>query len=136
MAKHRITLKPGDFKKLIAKIKKMEAADSSLKIGNASLSSFLIANSLADDQKDTPEIRTKRIILHIAGNFTTNPETLQDGINLRLNLLYGSDEFTLLQMRLDTLVKEFKASAGISSSEANDCSVVGDCTALVDSKIK
>lgn len=136
MAKYRITLKPGHFKMLYLKLKKIEAADPSLKIGNASLTDFLIVNSLSDDQKDSPEIRTKRIILHIAGNFTTNPATLKDGIDLVQNLLYGSDEYTLLQMRLDTLVKEYKASASISSSEAGNCSTVGDCTQLVDSKIK
>ncbi|GAB2838716.1 hypothetical protein [Ferruginibacter profundus] len=136
MAKHRITLKPGDFKKLHSKLKKMEASDPSLKIGNQLLSDFLIANSLADDKTDTAAIRTKRIILHIAGNFTTKPETLNDNIDLVQNLLYGDDEYTLLQMRLDILVKEFKSSASISSSEAGDCSTVGHCTALVDSKIK
>ncbi|MBL0183748.1 MAG: hypothetical protein IPP96_16265 [Chitinophagaceae bacterium] len=136
MAKHRISLKPGDFKKLHAKLKKLEVADPSLKIGNTLPSNFLIANAVADDQTDTPEIRTKRIILHIAGNFTTKPETMGDEIDLTINLLYRSDEYTLLQMRLDALVKEFKASASISSSEATGCSTVGDCTALVDEKIK
>lgn len=136
MAKHRIILKPGAFKKLHSKLKKMEAADSSLKIGNTLLSNFLIGNTVADDQKDTAEIRTKRRILHIAGNFTTKPETLRDNIELVKNLLYGDDEYTLLQMSLDTLVKEYKASASISSSEAGDCTTVGDCTGLVDSKIK
>lgn len=136
MAKHSITLKAGDFKKLLLKLKKMEAADPSLKIGNTLMSHLLIGNTLTDDKKDTPEIRTKRIILHIAGNFTTKPETMGDEIDLTINLLYGSDEYTLLQMRLDVLVKEFKASASINSSEAGGCSTVGDCTALVDSKIK
>lgn len=136
MAKHRITLKPGAFKKLHAKLKKMEATDPSLKIDNTLMSNFLIANALTDDQTDTAEIRTKRIILHIAGNFTTKPETMGDEIDLTINLLYGSDEYTLLQMRLDVLVKEFKASASINISEATGCSTVGDCTALVDAKIK
>ena len=136
MAKHKIKLSASAFRKLHAKLKKIESANSNHTIDGWNLSSFLIANAAADDKTDPPAIRTKRIILQIAGDFTTKPENLKNAVDLVKHLLYGDDEYSLLQMRLDSLVKENKSTASVSDSEASDCGTVGDCVDLVDSKIK
>ncbi len=133
--KKKILIKPADFKKVHAKLKKLESKDPSLKINGLALSHFLLANTSFDDKADPPEIRTKRIILQIAGDFSTKPEDLKDNIKLGINLLFGDDEYTLLQMRLNALVKEYKPTASVSDDETNDCVTVGDCTKLVKSKI-
>jgi hypothetical protein len=136
MAKHKIKLSASAFKKLHAKLKKIELANPNHTIEGWSLSSFLLANTAVDDKNDPPAIRTKRIVLQIAGDFSTNPANLDNRVRLARDLLYGADEYSLLQMRLDALVKEYKSSASVSESEANDCVKVGDCVNLVDSKIK
>lgn len=133
--KRKLTIKPTDFKKVHSKLKKLEAKDKSLKINGIALSHFLLANTSFDDQSDLPEIRTKRIILQIAGDYSSKPEDLKDNIKLRINLLFGDDEFSLLQMRLNSLVKEYKPTASISDDETSDCTTVGDCTKLVKAKI-
>lgn len=136
MSKRKLNFRASDIKRMHSKLKKMEKKDPSFKINGLPVSSFLIANLRADDAVDTPEIRTKRIILQIAGDFSTKPIDLKDNVKLKINLLYGDDEYSLLQMRLNSLVKEYKAGASVSDDEAGDCVTVGDCTELVDSKIK
>lgn len=136
MKNSNLKLKVSDFKKVHSKLKKLEANDNSLKINGLSISSFLIANLSIDDAVDLLEIRTKRIILQIAGDFSSKPKDLKDSIKLKINLLYGDDEYSLLQMRLNSLVKEYKKSARISDNETSDCTTVGDCIELVNSKIK
>ncbi len=131
----KLTIKPADFKKVHSKLKKLESEDNSLKINGLTISNFLLANTSFDDKDDLPEIRTKRIILQIAGDFSTKPEDLKDNIKLRINLLFGDDEYSLLQMRLNSLVKELKPDASISDDETNNCTTVGDCTKLVKSKV-
>lgn len=133
--KRKITIKPADYKKVHATLKKLELKDASLKINGLPLSHFLLANTSFDDHADLPEIRTKRIILQIAGDASSKPEDLKDNIKLRINLLFGDDEYSLLQTRLNSLVKEYKAAAGVSENETDDCTTVGDCTTLVNAKI-
>lgn len=136
MKKIKLQLKISDFNKVHSKLKKLESKDKSLKINGIPISSFLTANSNIEDKADSPEIRTKRIILHIAGDYSSRPEDLKDNIKLKINLLYGDDEYSLLQIRLNSLVKEYKKTARVTNDETNNCSSVGDCTKLVNSKIK
>ncbi len=133
--KNNLKFKISDFKKVHSALKKFEIKDSSLKIKGFPISSFLIANSIIDDGNDSPGIRIKRIILHIAGDFTSKPEELNETIKLKINLLYSDDEYSLLQIRLDSLVKEYKNTASVTEDETNGCITVGDCTKLVNSKI-
>jgi hypothetical protein len=136
MEKINLHLKISDFIKVHSKLKKLESKDQSMKINGIPISSFLTANSSFGDNADPPEIRTKRIILQIAGDFSSKPEDLNDNIKLKINLLYGNDEYSLLQIRLNSLVKEYKKTASMTNDETNNCSSVGDCTRLVNSKIK
>lgn len=133
--KKKITLKTADFKKVYTQLKKLESKGDIFKINGLSLSGFLIASATFDDHDDTPEIRTKRIILQIAGNSSVKPENLPDHIKLGLNLLYGDNEYSLLQMRLNALVKTYNTKESVSDNETSDCVTVGDCTVLVNSKI-
>lgn len=134
MAKN-ISMKTSDFKKLLKKLKGLEEMNPSAKIGKFATSKFMIAAANPDDIADSPEIRTKRIILQIAGDFDTNPATLSNSLSLKLNLQYGDDEYSVLQMRLNKLVKSIKASASIDDDETGDCKIVKDCVTLVNDKI-
>lgn len=133
--KKKLTINPSDFKKIHTQLQKMEAKNKALKINGLSLSNFFIANVSFDDFYDSPEIRTKRIILQIAGNSSIKPENLPNDIELATNLLYGENEFSLLQMRLNNLVKSINSSKSISQNETDKCETVGDCVQLVNTKI-
>ena len=93
--------------------------------------------SAAGDNRpaQSPENKTKSIILAIAGDFTTKPADLQNSIDLKNNLSFGNDEYNRLQAKLNELVSGLKAGATISNTEATACSTVGDCVHLVQSKI-
>lgn len=135
MKTRKLKFKVSDFKKVHSALKKLEASDKKVKINGLSISDFLIANLSIDDETDSPVIRTKRIILQIAGDYSSNPAELNDNIKLTLNLFYSDNEYSLLQMRLNSLVKEYKKTANITDDETIDCATVGDCTELVISKI-
>ena len=135
MKKSTLSIKTSQFAKVHAKLKKFDTENKALKIGNMSLSNFLVANmDSQDDAGESKEVRTKRIILHIAGDFSRDPQTLQNSIQLKSNLGYGDDEYSLLQIRLDKLVKESNKTAGTSPAEINNCAKVGDCVSLVNAK--
>jgi len=91
---------------------------------------------LTGDRHDPWQIRTKRRILRIVGDSQSNPELLDESVNLRTNLFYSNREYSLLRMSFDALIKEYDTIAGVSRSEVNDCSVVGDCIKLVGTKIR
>jgi hypothetical protein len=137
MAKKMVKISAASFARLNAKLRAFETENAPIKIGKKNLSSFLIENAeaeLEEDAEDPKPIRTKRIILHIAGDYTTSPNDLRGSLRLRLNLGYGDDEYALLQTRLDKLVKQYKSSASISATETNDCEKVSDCVKLVEEK--
>lgn len=96
---------------------------------------ILSALDVFDLKEADTETRVKKIILLIAGLFDTDPKDLYGNIELKGHLLYGSSEFSILQMRLDGLVKELKPGSSISSKETNDCKIVNDCIKLVRTKI-
>lgn len=135
MAKKQMLLNVTDYKRIRQLLKKNAVVAKAMKIGGNSITSFLVAAITHDDKSDTPEIRTKRIILEIAGDFSTDPATLQNALDLAKNLIYGDDEYSLLQIRLNRLVKEYKRTASVSEDEATNCSTVGDCVTLVNDKI-
>ncbi|MCW3118229.1 MAG: hypothetical protein JWM28_2311 [Chitinophagaceae bacterium] len=135
MAKNFVSISRARFAKLHARLKKLEQGDNVPKIGGMRLSSFLVADAaLADDKSDPKPIRTKRIVLLIAGDFTTKPENLSGSLKLKTNLGYQADEYVLLQIRLDKLVKEYIPTASVSSAEATACEKVSDCVTLVNKK--
>jgi hypothetical protein len=135
MAKNFISISRTRFAKLHTRLKKLEQGDNVPKIGSMRLSAFLVADAaLADDKNDPKPIRTKRIILLIAGDFTTKPENLNGSLKLKTNLGYQADEYVLLQIRLNKLVKEYVPAASVSSKEATDCEKVSDCVTLVNKK--
>ena len=135
MAKKMINISQSKFSRLHAKLKAFEKKNGAIKIGNKSLTNFLLSSSEFSFGENEPKhIRTKRIILQIAGDYSTSPNDLKGTIKLKSNLKYGTDEYALLQTRLDKLVKQYKPSATISSTEANNCEKVSDCTKLVNDK--
>ncbi|MGN6435586.1 MAG: hypothetical protein ACTHMM_03595 [Agriterribacter sp.] len=56
----------------------------------------------------------------------TDPATLQGSIKLKTNLHYKDDEYSLLQSKLDKLVKEYVATTSASKKEATDCEKFSD----------
>jgi hypothetical protein len=80
-------------------------------------------------------VTVKRIILNIAGDFSTEPSALQESIDLRRNLQFKDNEYRLLQIRLDEFVQTKKEGATVSTDEANGCSTVGDCISIAESKL-
>ena len=135
MRKPSISIKASKFARIHAKIKNFEKENKAIKIGKMSLSSFLVANTeFLSPVAESKEVRTKRIILQIAGNYSKDPQTLQNSVQLKSSLGYGDDEYYLLQIRLDKLVKEYNKTTGISSTDVNRCEKVGDCVSLVIAK--
>jgi len=135
MAKQQMLLNVSDYKRLRKLLKSNPETAEKMKIGRNSIKQFLIAAVTHDDQSDPASTRVKRIILEIAGDFNTDPSSLQNSLDLAKNLMYGDDEYSLLQIRLNKLVKEYKKTASVSEDEAANCSTVGDCVSLVDGKI-
>lgn len=136
MKKNQLKLDPKAYQKLYTKLQEIEKKENkNLKINGVSLSNYLLSATKYDDVSDSPIIRVKKVILHVGGNFTTKPENLTNTINLKINMLYGSNEYSILRKRLDALAKEYKTSATISSEEINNCATVGDCITLFNSKI-
>lgn len=84
---------------------------------------------------EPPATAVKRIILAIAGDDATDPDTLRESLNLRNNLHYGDNEYTLLQIRLNDYVQSKNKDASITADDAGGCDSVGDCIALVEGKI-
>lgn len=137
MPKHFIGMKPSHFKKALSIIKKLEKNNGPISVDGSTLSSFLLANAHPiNDSHDPVDIRTKRRILITAGDFTSNPASLQRAVKLKENLQYGPDEYIMLQSRLDALVKEYKKTAAITADEAGEWETVGDCVDTVEEKIK
>jgi hypothetical protein len=128
--KYKIKIDSVSYKKLQKKLQKYN-----IKIGGISLSNFLIANSVNDDSSDSPGIRVKRIILHIAGDFDRQPQDMESESHLELDFLFGHHQYLLLRRKLDHLVKEYNKESKISANEAYLCHTVGDCVDLVHSKI-
>lgn len=135
MKKFKVEISWQDYQKLHAKIKELETAGKTAKIGKRKISDFFLARTTFTDAGESIDIRVKRIILIIAGDTTSEPSTLGDTLSLKLNLQFLSNEFSLLQIRLDRLVKEFKSTAKVSNSEASNCKTVKDCIDLVNKKI-
>jgi hypothetical protein len=135
MAKKMVRISEAKFAKVHSKIKAFERKNGPIKVGAISLTNFLFANSeFPGEETESKPIRTKRIILRIAGDYTTSPNDLKGSIKLKSNLKYSGDEYSLLQTRLDKLVKEYKLSASASTAEVSDCEKVIDCIKLVDTK--
>jgi len=82
-------------------------------------------------QPERYDVATKRIILEIAGDDTTDPSTLGESLKLRDNLQYGDNEYVLLQIRLDEYVKSCNKDASVTPAEVNACTTVGSCVDLV-----
>lgn len=133
--KKKITLDQAAFAKIISTLKTFEKKKKPITIGRKSLPKFLATTvETGDDASDPKYVRTKRRILYIAGDYSSSPYTLAGTLDLKANLGYGTDEYSLLQLRLDELVKEYLATANVSKKEANDCKKVSDCVTLVNSK--
>jgi hypothetical protein len=126
----------GALSRVHRKLKAMEKTDPKLAIGGMKPSHFLVANTRLSDASESVDLRVKAILLQIQGDYTTSPADLPDKANLQTNLEFGDDEMSLLQIRLDTLVKEYKKGAAISDNDVSGCTTVGDVVDLVKSKIK
>ncbi len=90
---------------------------------------------LANEQEPVP-IQVKRKIIsagHLAG---TTPETLAESSNLSSDLLFESNEYALLCLKLQKLVFEKKPEATLSCSQVSACETVQECIDLVQSTIK
>lgn len=81
------------------------------------------------------DIATKRVILEIAGDSSTDPATLRESLKLKDNLYYGDNEYRLLQIRLNEYVQSKKKEASISTDDASGCTTVGDCVTLIGGKL-
>lgn len=134
MAKDRITIKKTDLARLHKAIKQLEK-DSDRRVKGFKASGFLIAaTDIEADEADVP-LEVKTIILHVAGDFSTDPKTLKDGIKLDLNLLYDEDEFAILAMRLTKLVRKYNRAESVTTDEVTACANVGKVLEMVNEKI-
>jgi hypothetical protein len=90
---------------------------------------------LANEQEPLP-VQVKRKVIsagHLAG---TTPETLAESSNLSSDLLFGTNEYALLCLKLQKLVFEKKPDAELTCSQVSACETVQDCIDLVESTIK
>src|SRR5687767_13218166 len=128
--KFNIQLDSSIYRKIQNKLK-----NYNIKIGGINITSYLVANTLIDDSADTLSVRTKRAVLHIAGDFDTHPEQLRASADLKTELLFNHTEYLALRRKLDILVKEYDKEHKISLEEGLDCRTVNDCIELVNSKM-
>jgi hypothetical protein len=128
-----IKISHANLAKIQKALKKNSSTLNEIRIGNQSLSKFL--HNAISIESESPELNTKAIILEVAGDHTTDPHDLPLTINLQLNLHYEDDEYALLYIRLNNLVKEYKPTASLKKSEVNDCETVEDCVDLVKNNI-
>ena len=131
MTPQKTSLSYANYKKLSKKLFQFEDTYEPIMIGKQTLHDFVVGAVAHDDLAEPISTRTKRILLEIKGDYTTNPATLRNALQLRYNLKYNDNNYSTLQMRLDALVRP---SARISDEETNACSTVGACVALVTSK--
>lgn len=78
-------------------------------------------------------LQVKRAILNVKGNNSTDPSTLLNELELEANLLYNSNDFILLAVKLNKFIAE--NSKKITVSEMKKCTTVGDCITLLNGKI-
>ncbi len=112
-------------------IKSMQE-DSYKKVRKA-MSKHLIALSQFDLKDGDTALRVKKIILNVKGNYSTNPDELPTGLSLKDNLLYNSNEYIMLAIKLNELIPDGKPK--ITMTEMRKCKTVSDCITLVTSKI-
>lgn len=127
MAKRYIKFRAHHFKKIRLLLKET---------GNNKLYREMMGSAFLEDESSNIVTKTKKIILYIAGDFTSDPEELQNEIDLKDELNYQDDEYSILQMRLNKLVKEYNDDESIDEDETNDCDTVGHCVKLVQSKVE
>jgi|GEM_PF-5597379 len=89
----------------------------------------------ATAKNEPHDVAVKRMILQIAGDFSTEPGSLRESLSLRDNLQYKDNEYSLLQIRLNSYVKTQRKDSLISAEEVNGCNKVGDCIDLVEGKL-
>lgn len=127
MAKRYIKFRADHFKKIRLLLKET---------GNNKLYREMMGSAFLEDESSNIVTKTKKIILYIAGDFTSDPGELQNEIDLKDELNYQDDEYSILQMRLNKLVKEYNDDESIDEDETNECDTVGDCVKLVQSKVE
>lgn len=127
MAKRYIKFRADHFKKIRLLLKET---------GNNKLYREMMGSAFLEDESSNIVTKTKKIILYIAGDFTSDPDELQNEIDLKDELNYQDDEYSILQMRLNKLVKEYNDDESIDEDETNECDTVGDCVKLVQSKVE
>lgn len=127
MAKRYIKFRADHFKKIRLLLKET---------GNNKLYREIMGSAFLEDESSNIVTKTKKIILYIAGDFTSDPDELQNEIDLKDELNYQDDEYSILQMRLNKLVKEYNDDESIDEDETNECDTVGDCVKLVQSKVE
>lgn len=130
MNTYNIKLDPGSYKKLQKKLSKYN-----IKIGGMSIRNFLVINSIIDDRIDSTAQRVKRIILHIAGDFDSNPANMKGECSLEQELSFGYNEYFMLRRCLDRLVKEYNKKLKINADEIQACRTVEACVNLVTDRI-
>lgn len=82
---------------------------------------------------NTIDLKVKRRILNVKGNYSTDPSEVLDELDLKANLLYNANDFTLLARKLNELITD--GSKKITDAEMKKCKTVKDCIVLVNSKI-
>ena len=108
MKRAKLLISASKLTQLQNKLLEFEATYEPIKIGKLNLSSFLKSNIIfADDTTTDLYIRVNSRILHIAGDYTSDPTKLRGSTNLKNNLGYSDLEYRLLQSSLDKLVKEY-----------------------------
>lgn len=127
MAKRYIKFRADHFKKIRLLLKET---------GNNKLYREMMGSAFLEDESSNIVTKTKKIILYIAGDFTSDPGELQNEIDFKDELNYQDDEYSILQMRLNKLVKEYNDDESIDEDETNECDTVGDCVKLVQSKVE
>lgn len=97
------------------------------------LSKYHATSSKLDFDKENIDLKVKRRILNVKGNYSTNPSEVIDELDLKTNLLYNSNDFILLAKKLNELISE--TTKKITTVEMKKCKTVKDCIILVNSKI-
>ncbi len=86
------------------------------------------------DLKDANiDTKVKRAILNVKGNYSSDPSELPNSMNLKANLLYNSNEYIMLAIKLNELIPD--KTKRITMAEMSNCKTVSDCIILVTKKL-
>lgn len=129
---HHLIIEAADLQKIIKQLQILEQQFELNTIEGLPPSLFLRSAIQPYEQAESIKSRVKTIILHIACDFRTQASQLSEKLDLKTHLLFSKEQYTLLFLKMNELVREQDPELRISIKEIRECRTVGDCVHLVE----